>query len=199
MHLYLNDRVESVDAHALQSLLDSLPEWRHEQALRFKHLAGQRECALAYHLLCEALRTQYHILTPPHFTRNEHGKPTLLEHPHLHFNLSHCRVAVLCALHDAPIGVDVERIRPFKETLARYTMNEEEMQQILQSNEPALTFCRLWTAKEAVVKLKGTGLQGSIPSILTDARHEGIRIHTYEEDTKGYAYSVATYDSHPLS
>ena len=43
---------------------------------------------------------------------DDHGKPVLQDHPHLHFSLSHSGEWAVCALSDTPVGVDVERIRP---------------------------------------------------------------------------------------
>ena len=51
----------------------------------------------------------------PALTYNKYGKPAFAEHPEVQFNLSHTRGAVLVGIHDRPIGVDIERIRPVSE------------------------------------------------------------------------------------
>lgn len=191
MHVYLDDKIECLGEAEVARMLTLLPEWRREQAMRFKHLAGQRECAQAYLLLMQALREKYGITTPPHFQIGPHGKPYLTEFPLIHFNLSHCKKAVICVLHDSPVGVDIECIRPFKSSLADYTMNEEEIRQINSSAEPAVEFTRLWTAKEACVKLSGKGLQDGIKDILTNARCLNIQIETHQEPGSQYVYSIA--------
>ena len=193
MKVYIEDNIETIDEEAVARLIDKLPEWRKEVALRFKHVAGRRESAMAYDLLCRALSEQYAISTQPHFLIGEHGKPTLAEHPHIHFSLSHCRTAILCAIADSPIGADIERCRPIKDTLLRHTMNEEEIGQIINSHNPELAFAKLWTAKEAVVKLSGRGLQGNIPDILNNMEEKNIFIQSIINKEKDYAYSIATY------
>lgn len=190
-YVLLDDTIEQIDEAAVEQLLTQLPDWRREQAMRFKHLAGKRECAASYLLLCKALREKHGITQPPHFVIGSHGKPSLLEHPHLHFNLSHCRSAVLCAVSQHAIGVDVERCRPFKEALVRHTMNDEELAQIMQGQDPSMEFTKLWTAKEAVVKLTGKGLTHDITDILVQARHEDIHIDTVCLPHLSLAYSIA--------
>lgn len=192
MNIYLNDDIERMDEEQTMALINTLPEWRRQRALRFKHLAGRRECAVAYSLLCQALREVYGIHEAPHFDVGEHGKPTLRDYPHIHFNMSHCQKAVICVISDAPIGVDIERVRKQNASLTDYTMNEEEIEQIEASDQPEMMFTRLWTAKEAVLKLQGTGIQDTLKDSLKLALEQGITVTTYENNDKGYAYSIAT-------
>ena len=88
--------------------------------MKFKHEQGRKTCAAAYLLLCEGLRKEYGITEKPVFEYGEHGKPSIVGHPEICFNISHCREAVLCALSDKPIGVDIESIREYKDTLVHY-------------------------------------------------------------------------------
>ena len=193
MHIYLDDTIESLDEAAIGKMIDELPEWRRQQALRFRHLSGQCENAMAYMLLCKGLTEKYGIDTPPEFIIGEHGKPFLKTHPDIHFNLSHCKKAVICVLHDQPIGVDIERTRPIKESLVDYTMSKREKEVILGSENPEMEFTRLWTAKEATVKLTGNGIQGKLQETLSEAKQKGIEINTVSSEEKGYAYSIAYY------
>lgn len=72
------------------------------------------------------------------------------------FNLSHSKgVLVAIVSADREVGIDVERIRPFSEELARSTMHPDERAAIRAPED----FFRLWTAKEAVMKLRGAGLK----------------------------------------
>ena len=184
--VYLNDDIEHFD---WQAALPLLSPQRREQCLKYKHELGRKTCAAAYLLLCEALRQDYGIQEPPVFDYGEHGKPVIVGHPDIHFNLSHCREAALCAVSSQPIGVDVESIHRYSESLARYTMNDEEMAQILQAENPALVFTQLWTRKEAVVKLTGHGISNDMKHVLEDVPFE---IETVANADKNYVYSVAT-------
>lgn len=176
--LYLNTNIRDCNAAQLQELLPQLPLWRREQALRFRHLQGQRECVLSYLELCRGLRDEYGILSPPDFAYDSHGKPTLVGLPYIHFSISHCAEAVGCLLADMPCGLDIERVRPLRPSLVRYTMNEEEQRQIYADHSPDLAFIRLWTQKEAVLKLKGTGIAGGLKESLSSANLSHISLDT---------------------
>lgn len=181
--LYLNDDIAGFDFEAALPLLS---EQRREQALKFKHEQGRKTCAAAYLLLCEGLRKEYGITEKPVFEYGEHGKPFIIGHPEIHFNMSHCREAAVCVISSRPVGVDVESIREYKDSLVRYTMNEAEIAQITQSSRPEETFTRLWTMKEAVLKLSGEGLRNDMKTVLTGRE----RIETVVNTERGYVYSV---------
>ena len=182
--IYLNDDIAHFD---WQAALPLLSEQRREQCLRFKHELGRKTCAAAYLLLCEALRKEYGLDEAPVFEYGEHGKPTIAGHPDIHFNLSHCREAAICVVSDKPVGVDIESIHRYSESLARYVMNDDEMQQILHAENPGLLFTKLWTRKEAVVKLSGHGISNDMKSVLTSFAGE---IQTVVNAEKNYVYSI---------
>ena len=187
----LRDDIASLDGQQTERLLLALPDWRREVALRYKHLAGRRESATAYLLLLAPLQHQHGINEAPHFVIGPHGKPSLLEFPHIHFNTSHCHKAVICAIGDAPVGVDIEGRRSIRDSLVDYTMNAAEKERIARAEDPEMEFLKLWTAKEAVVKLSGEGIQDNIRDILTLAKDRNISVHTYINTKKDYVYSLA--------
>jgi len=161
--LYINDHIWDFDLAASLALLS--PQ-RREQALRYRFEQGQRTSVAAYLLLCQGLREEYGIGERPVFEYGEHGKPFIVGHPEIYFNMSHCCEAVVCALSDHPVGVDVESVRKLSESLVRYTMNEHEVRQILSAEQPALEFTRVWTRKEAVVKWSGRGIGDDMKEVL---------------------------------
>lgn len=161
--IYLNDRIFDFD---FETALTELSDQRREQALRFKHELGQRTCVAAYLLLCEGLQKEYGITDKPVFDYGEHGKPFIMGHPEIHFNLSHCREAAICIIAEHPVGIDIESIREFKPTLVDYTMNEEEVFRIYQAERSDIEFIKLWTQKEAVLKLSGEGISRDMKQVL---------------------------------
>ena len=183
--LYLNDNIAGFDFEAALPLLS---EQRRLQALKFKHEQGRKTCAMAYLLLCEALRQEYVITELPVFEYGEHGKPFIVGRPDIHFNFSHCREAVICAVSDQPVGVDVESIREYKESLARYTMNDQELEQIARAERPDVEFIRLWTMKEAVLKLSGRGIVDDLKHVLTDTKTSELT--TVVDPEVRYVYSI---------
>ncbi|MBR1543110.1 MAG: 4'-phosphopantetheinyl transferase superfamily protein [Bacteroidaceae bacterium] len=164
--IYINDKIFDFD---LNTALSALSEERRKQALQFKFELGQRTCAAAYLLLCEGLQKEYGITEKPVFEYGEHGKPFLAGHPDIHFNLSHCREAAICMIGERPVGIDVESVREYRENLVRFTMNEAEVAQIEQAERPDVEFIKLWTRKEAVLKLSGEGISRDVKSVLCNA------------------------------
>ena len=156
----------------LEAALKEISEQRREQALKFKYELGQRLCVLAYQLLKQGLREEYGIMENPIFEYNEHGKPSIVGHPEIFFNLSHCKYAAVCAINDQPVGIDVESIREYNDGLVRYTMNDEEVSLIKSADNPAAAFIRLWTMKEATMKLIGTGISNDMKTVINTAKYK---------------------------
>ncbi len=228
--LYVRDDLATITSEELEAAIASLPDWRREKALRFKHEQGRKECAFAYLLLCQALQETYGITQQPSFLIGEHGKPELsftspltslpsslsphtsplFPHasplsPHtpnhncqlstvncqLYFTLSHCKQAIACVLSERPVGVDVESIGRYSESLARHVLSPEEFALVSSAPDPQIPFTRLWTQKEAVVKLTGRGIDDDLPNLLF--KYNNVYLHTEEHLDKGYILSVATY------
>ena len=172
----------------LKAALAEISEQRREQAMKFKHEQGQRLCVLAYQLLKECLRKEYGITENPIFEYNEHGKPSIVGHPDIHFNLSHCKEAVACVISNHPIGIDVECIRELKDSLVNYTMNNEEKQEINTAANAASAFTRLWTMKEATSKLIGTGITHDVKTLVDTTKYKYTTV-----DKQRYIYTICEY------
>ncbi len=181
--IYLNDDITQFD---LSAAMPRLTAQRREQVLRFRNELGQKLCAAAFLLLCDGLREEYGITQPPILAYEEDGKPFLADYPNIHFNVSHCPVAAICAVAPHPVGIDIERIRPYNESVVRYTMNDEELRQIEASSRPDVAFIRLWTMKEALLKLSGSGIRKDMKDVLTGKEQFTTVVNT----TRGYVYSV---------
>jgi 4'-phosphopantetheinyl transferase len=82
----------------------------------------------------------------------------------LHVSLSHTRGLVAVAVSRlGPVGVDVEAVRPLPAlALSRRWFAPEDTEWLLERPEErvGVEFLLLWTGKEAVGKLYGTGLRG---------------------------------------
>ncbi len=93
--------------------------------------------------------------------RNFFGKPFLPDQPTLHFSLSHSHgVSVIAIDMKNEIGVDVEEVNPhfdYTPITARF-FSADERNLIQSSDEKQMTFCKLWTKKEALLKGLGIGI-----------------------------------------
>ena len=188
MHILLSQDIWDFD---LDAALSEISEQRREQAVKFKHELGQRLCVLAYQLLKQGLREAYGIEGNPQFEYNEHGKPAIVGHPEIFFNFSHCKEAVLCAISEQPVGVDVESVRSFNDSLVHYTMNEDEIREIETAVDRAVAFIRLWTMKEAALKLEGTGISKDMKQVL---QQDGLDFETFVDAQRRFIYSICQFN-----
>ena len=188
MHIYLSQDIWDFD---LDVALGEISEQRREQALKFKHELGKRLCVLAYQLLKRGLAEVYGIRENPVFEYNEHGKPMIVGHPEIFFNLSHCKEAAICVVSDQPVGVDVESVRSFNESLVRYAMNEAEVEEIESAEDQAVAFIRLWTMKESALKLIGTGISNELKQVL---QQENLQFQTFVDTQRRFVYSICHFN-----
>jgi len=111
---------------------------------------------LGWQLLAENLPNEV-LLSEVQF--EEKGKP-FIPNSNIYFNISNTKGIVVLAMHNKPIGIDVERLREPKEVIYSRVFCSEEVRFIKCSED----FTRLWTRKEAVVKLFGGGLSMGLNS-----------------------------------
>ncbi len=89
--------------------------------------------------------------------RNEHGKPFFENLPDFHFNISHSGELLAIAISNAPVGVDIQKERPFNESVIK-RFHPDEINYISSKNQ----FFEIWTQKEACLKYLGTGISGGL-------------------------------------
>lgn len=94
----------------------------------------------------------------PEMAKTVLGKPYLAHYPGVHFNLSHSGSWGACALSEAPVGVDVELVRPLRQNVAGRFFTPTEQAFLARQSEPERAFFRLWTRKESFIKALGKGL-----------------------------------------
>ena len=168
-----------------EAMLALLPAQRRERLLAAKAEEKRREPLCAYALLLLALRQSCGLDAIPETARGAGGKPYFPAYPELHFNLSHTEGAVLVGLGSAPLGVDIERIRP----VSLRTM------QRLTGVDTKESFFRCWVRREARSKRTGAGISAMLraePPLQPGERYD-------EVDTfPGYAAGVAAEKTDPL-
>lgn len=147
------------------SLLSSEERSRHD-AFRMAH--DRRDYAAAHALLRTSL-SAYNDVEPQAwvFEAGTHRKPELSESAGLggrpHFNLSHTRGLVACAIATgADVGIDVERtdLAFDYSSIASQYLAPDEIAQIgrCPPQDRSARFVEFWTLKEAYVKATGRGL-----------------------------------------
>lgn len=191
MKISVFDDMELCSEAEVKRLKNLVPASRVEQAMAFKHVFGQFACLKAFDMLSGLVGSQYGIFDKEKlstFIYNEHEKPSFKYFPEIHFNISHCKQGIAVAVDDEPIGIDIECTRHYDEILLDKTMSSVEINEIKCSADPAVTFIKLWTKKEAVLKLRGTGIVDDLQSVLLGKEYVASIINV----EKQYALSVAS-------
>ena len=113
-------------AEETEVLTALLPSGRRARLERIWDAARRQEPLCAYFILRRAVWEQYHWQELPPLALTEKGKPYFPDIPAVHFSISHTDGAVLAALSAAPVGVDVERLRPVGERVMRRLANTQD-------------------------------------------------------------------------
>ncbi len=89
-------------------------------------------------------------------TNNEHGKPLC---DFCFFNISHCEEHVICAVSDAPIGVDIQKIIDITPRKKYKFFNSKECCYVNQNKELiSERFVEIFSKKEAAIKMLGASI-----------------------------------------
>ncbi|MCZ4123134.1 4'-phosphopantetheinyl transferase family protein [Streptomyces sp. H39-S7] len=108
----------------------------------------------------------------------DHGPPTVLQPPTSRWiGISHTEGCGLLAVSDAPVGVDVERVRAVRtDVLASVVLTRSEdgyLRTVPEGIARERAFLRVWTRKEAVLKAVGIGISTDLTVIETHPRSAG--------------------------
>lgn len=157
------------------------------EADRRRHEAG---VWLAYHMVSERLGCDIADLR---WAEERGGKP-YFEDCAVSFSVSHAGDYVLCAVHDTPVGADIEVRRAVRPLLIERVAQPAEAAYITAVEaERDARFLAVWTAKEAYVKYTGQGLTAGLSSV-TVADENGllpqVNGHTLHSVTAD-AYTIA--------
>lgn len=125
--------------------------------------AGVR--ALSGALLTRAARERWGLSPLPDRALGPYGKPFFPDCPEYQFNLSHSGDLLVCALDRAPVGVDVQLVRPCSARLLNRVCSEEERRWLRRRGDDCAAFALLWTMKESRCKQSGRGLTMPISDI----------------------------------
>jgi hypothetical protein len=128
--------------------------------VRIYTIAGGRDAerAVRAEVLAECLGVPVSEIA---IERGDKGKPLLITDPTLYFSVSHSDdVSMIAVTRVAPIGIDVERVRPVPraEAILRRFFPNEDIGAILSSDDRELWFARAWTRAEATVKVRGASV-----------------------------------------
>lgn len=147
------------------AVYNSLSISRKERIDRFKLEDDRRRSLLGEMLVKELLAEEGISAT---IESAENGRP-YIENDLRFISISHSNAAVVAAVSDSPIGVDIEQIKPVNPRLVKRICTTEEEAfinlsdgelsgQLITEETTLERFFNIWTAKEAWFKKQGTGI-----------------------------------------
>jgi 4'-phosphopantetheinyl transferase len=167
--------------------LGMLSEEERARATKF-HFDGDQKNFVARRALLRGILGYYLKVEPSQISLacEERGKPRLSGPERaagLHFNLSHSRSLALCAVgRFAPLGVDVEKLRPMPEMAEIGAMfcsaHENALLNAAPPEKKLEVFFSLWTRKEAYLKATGEGIAGSLAQLDCSQSPPGWALHS---------------------
>jgi len=129
------------------------------------------------------------------------GKPFFADIPDLHFSLSHTEAEVALAFSRSPVGFDMEKSGRRSDFLAvakRFFTADEVTALEAGGASIGTGFLELWTAKEAVLKLEGTGISGGLERVRsmseTESELDGRRVYLHPLEWPGLVAKLASFE-----
>ncbi len=175
--VYLYENIEQLTDHQLFLLENSLPKSLRERAEQIRHRKRKAERIVGYSLLCHALSAQYGLSRESlSVMSGKYGKLFLAAPPDIFFNISHSDENAVCIVGRRENGIDLQKRIAFQEKIKARICAEQEEERVdlcptIEEKEWTLT--KIWAAKEAYLKKKGTGITRDLRLLCTEEEKEG--------------------------
>lgn len=135
-------------------------------------IAAIQQRQQAHHFILHQLLAAYlgYPIQKEEVFRTSHGKPYIVKHNNLEFNLSHTEKTFLVGLSRSfSVGVDLEncyqQCRILELSARFFSKNEHNIILSLPPETQKGIFFQLWTAKEALLKAHGTGISAGLKQV----------------------------------
>lgn len=155
---------------------------RMESANKYKFHDDKKRSLLAELIVRYALKCDFGLNGRSiFFEKSSFGKPYIKDSP-LHFNISHSREYVICAVSDRPVGIDIEIYGKYQKNLLNYFHQNERL---FLMKIPVETrwkyFYNLWSLKESFIKYLGWGLYFPLDSFEVVKNQNDFNIIRYDQ------------------
>lgn len=162
-----------------------LPEYRREKIERYRFEKDKLRSLIAGLLIRRTIGEQPLVF-------GEHEKPYARDNS-LYFSVSHSGDIVAIAVDDREIGMDVEGL-PAEDRLkiADRFYHPREREYVHGAEDEMRAFCRIWTRKEAYLKMTGEGISADLTAF--DTTSSPLKESLYTIDLDGYCLSVCCED-----
>ena len=154
---------ESLD----QNLISKLSQEEQQKTLKYK-FSYDKNLYLMRHLLLKQILLEYNEYSNLYY--NNSGK-AILSNSNLKFSISKSKEYFITAISKQyQVGIDIERIiyiKDYKKIMSLFLHQEEvNIINLFPKQEHLKLFYRFWTAKEAIIKAVGIGMNIDLKSII---------------------------------
>lgn len=204
--LYIN---QSIPSQLFNSLLPFVSIERRKKIYKFIRKEDADRSLIADILLREALIENLKIENDNiFFNYGSYGKPRLINHESINFNISHSGNWVVCAINDHEVGIDIEKIEDIDFDIAKSFFSEKEYIDLMKKdiNKRKDYFYDLWTLKESYIKACGKGLSLDLRSFSFLIENSNILLESKDNSRnyffkqyfidKNYKLSVCTLENY---
>lgn len=179
LHVKVVDITRTVPFEHLYFLFQALDNERQRKILKYK-FSNDKKCSLAAGILFQTMLFEIYGLEFKSITisKNEFGKPEIINYPNIYFNLSHSGKYTCCIMGDSEVGIDIEFLDTNIDTnLFKNILHEEEYSNVIRKTESMAqkkVFFSLWTLKESYLKKIGCGLFQKLNTFCIEMKEEVI-------------------------
>ena len=162
-----------------KTFFELMSEEKKTRVSRFKNIDDKKRSVCAEMLAKKVISGKFSV-SPLDIKigAKDSGQP-FCENFNIHLSLSHSGDYAACAVSDAPVGIDIQKIVPYNRKTAEKVCSAPELSAIENSGDTAAEFIKLWTKKEAVLKKSGTGVICSMKDCLDGQAVKTFRVSDY--------------------
>jgi 4'-phosphopantetheinyl transferase len=178
--LKITDKLDDFTTKSLVSLID---ENKRDRLLKFVFWQDLHRSLFADLLVRKIIIETFNLVNEEiYFSVNDYGKPYCKFLNNFHFNVSHSRDWIVCAIDGESIGIDVEKISTIDLDISKNFFSDKEHVDLLSSNDPYDYFFTLWSLKESYIKFIGKGLSYPLNSFSMQLlNNKKIYIESYNQ------------------
>lgn len=166
--IYIFENTKDLNENFVEQAFPLLSRERQKKISGYKILSAKIDGCVGFLLLRYALKNEYNITEIPEFIFGKYGKPFLKNHANVHFNISHCKNAVVCAVSDKNVAVDIMDYRKIHNSVIKRVCSDNEKTMLNTDRDKDKYFIKLWAMKECYSKLVGKGLSMDFSKITAD-------------------------------
>lgn len=176
--MYAENRAQ-LSAAAIAYLFSIIPDQERQKIESLYRLKDKQASLLGKLLLFQSLNEFEGVeKNLSAFTYSANGKP-LLNGAGVSFNISHSGDYVVCAVaNEQQIGIDIEKIVEIDPDKLSCALSPSELAYVKKSQRKNFEFFKIWTAKEAILKAKGLGIQRDMTGF--EILHKGVWLYRQE-------------------